>query len=254
MKKIKDTIKRFLYQFKIAKLVFRNRLFYEVYKRSKIESKRKPSRTKIINHLLSIVKANNYLEIGVRNPEENFNKIFCSNKYSVDPGDEFIENPVDFKLTSDDFFTKLGRNQLGLLPSLKFDVIFIDGLHLADQVERDILNSLNYITDIGFIVLHDCNPPTEFHQRENYKFKASPAKGFWNGTGWKTFYKFRHRKDLYSLCFDSDWGVGVISKKKYPEFSNLIDKLENPYFEYNILNLEREKHLNLQSFDEWIKK
>ena len=58
---------------------------------------------------------------------------------------------------------------------VKFDLIFIDGLHLANQVQKDIENSLKFIKDEGFIVLHDCNPPSEYHQREDYSYVNSPA-------------------------------------------------------------------------------
>ena len=45
-----------------------------------------------------------YLEISVRNPNHNFNQIKANKKYSVDPGLEFKKNPVDFKMTGDEFF------------------------------------------------------------------------------------------------------------------------------------------------------
>src|SRR5690606_27460848 len=107
-------------------------------------------------------RATRYLEIGVRNPQANFDKIRASEKYGVDPGIEFEDNPVNFKMTSDAFFAQLSAGEC-LSPEIRFDVIFIDGLHTADQVERDIRNSLRYLADTGFVVAHDCNPPTEYH-------------------------------------------------------------------------------------------
>lgn len=151
------------------------------------------------------------MEIGVRFPEENFIKIQANTKYGVDPGIENKENPVDFKLTSDDFFNQL-RNGKILNPQFKFDVIFIDGLHLADQVDRDIINSLEFIHNDGFIVLHDCNPPTEFHALESHDYKLSPAKGYWNGTTWKAFFKWRQNNSVFSCCIDTDWGIEFYQK------------------------------------------
>jgi hypothetical protein len=157
-------------------------------------------------------------------------------------------------MTSDVFFEKLKSNELsGLDNTVKFDVIFIDGLHLADQVEIDIKNSLNYIKEDGFIVLHDCNPPTEFHQREDYYFRNSPARGYWNGTTWKAYYKYRHHKDLYSICFDTDWGVAVLSKKQLPHFNTLIEPIYNPFYEYLVLDKNRQQFLNLIDFNDWKK-
>ncbi|WP_339838581.1 hypothetical protein, partial [uncultured Flavobacterium sp.] len=41
------------------------------------EESKKPLRTEIINFLLSNNNNNNYLEIGVRNPDDNFNQIIA---------------------------------------------------------------------------------------------------------------------------------------------------------------------------------
>ena len=106
------------------------------------------------------------MEIGVRRPEDNLEHVKAREKYSVDPCLENQLNPVDFKMTSDHFFDSLDRGTI-LHKKTRFGVIFIDGLHLADQVDRDISNSLRYLAQDGFIVLHDCNPPTEWHAREN---------------------------------------------------------------------------------------
>lgn len=244
-------IKHFINKFKIGNSILKDRFFIET-KELTFQEKQKPfSRTEIINFLLELSNSVNYLEIGVRNPDNNFNKIYCGNKYSIDPGIEYADNPVDFKMTSDQFFNKLDKNVIEKFDNkIKFDVIFIDGLHLAEQVEKDIYNSLRYIKKEGFIVLHDCNPPSEFHQRENYNFKNSPAGILWNGTTWKAFYKFRNNKDYHSICFDTDWGVGVISKKKYSLFNNL-DLFENPFYEYAKFQKNKKEVLNLQDFLIW---
>jgi len=227
-------------------------VFIKTKKSEVEEGKKESNRTEIINYLLSLTNSENYLEIGVRNPDDNFNKINCKNKYSVDPGVEFDKNPVDFKLTSDEFFKQLEENKLTIKNNIKFDVIFVDGLHISNQVELDISNSLKYLSENGFLILHDCNPPSEYHQREDYKFFNSPASVNWNGTTWKAFYKFRINKEYFSICFDTDFGVGVISKTKYPNFNNL-EKLDNYFFEYNQLEKNRTEHLNLLSFGNWKK-
>ncbi len=253
MKKIKQRLKTYKYQFDFARTIFKDKSFYQIHQVSKMEGRKKSSRTEIISFLLELIEGETYLEIGVRNPNDNFNKIKCKNKYSVDPGIEFKENPVDYKITSDAFFKEMHAKNPDFPFNKKFDVIFIDGLHLADQVEKDILNSLAFIKDYGFVVLHDCNPPTEFHARESFNFRNSPARGFWNGTTWKAFYKFRHHNELYSICFDTDWGVGVISKTKYPGLNNLTLPIENAYFEFNSLHNNRKRYLNLKNLESWRK-
>ena len=227
-----------------GKEVLNDTEFIKVQELAKKEELKKPLRTEIINFLLS-KNNDNYLEIGVRNPNDNFNQIIAKNKYSVDPGVEFKTNPVDFKMTSDVFFQKLTNNDI-LNNEIKFDVIFIDGLHLADQVDRDISNALKFIKDDGFIVLHDCNPPSEWHAREDFKYSHTPAYGAWNGTTWKAFLKWRFNPDVNSCCIDSDWGVGIISKKQ--EIGKIIES-ENSFFEFKMLDKNRKKYLNLISFE-----
>src|SRR5215471_13517058 len=69
----------------------------EAGKKTQLEIRKLPLRTDIINFLIeSLNKEINYLEIGVRNPDDNFNKISARNKYGVDPGYENKENDVDF--------------------------------------------------------------------------------------------------------------------------------------------------------------
>ncbi|MDX8338073.1 class I SAM-dependent methyltransferase [Draconibacterium sp. IB214405] len=210
------------------------------------EKEKNPPRTDIINFLLSI-KPNEtyYLEIGVRNPEDNFYHINANTKHSVDPGVEFEDNPVDFKMTSDTFFQKLDEDKV-LSKDIRFDVIFIDGLHLAQQVDRDIKNAMRYIKDDGFIVLHDCNPPSEWHARESYEYFNTPAGGSWNGTTWKAFLKWRSNPSIYSCCIDSDWGVGILSKTC--QIGNNIKPI-NPFFEFSSLKKNRKKYLNLIDFE-----
>lgn len=212
---------------------------------SKKELKKDPSRTEIINYLLSLKKGEtNYIEIGVRNPEDNFNHIQATKKYSIDPGVEFKENPVDFQMTSDEFFAQLRSGKV-LADEKAFDVIFIDGLHLAEQVDRDIINALDFIKEDGFVVLHDCNPPSEWHARETYDFYSTPAGGYWNGTTWKAFLKWRFNPSVYSCCIDADWGVGILSKKH--AIGQSISQT-NFFFEYNDLVKNRTEYLNLIDF------
>jgi len=231
----------------LSKRILQDPLYKSVFKITREANRKKPQRHEVINYLLS--KSNRaetfYLEIGVRNPDHNFNKVIADTKYSVDPGVEFADNPVDFKLTSDDFFEQLDQNKI-LSAAIKFDVIFIDGLHISTQVERDISNSLRYVTDEGFLVLHDCNPPTEYHAREDRTYTLSPALETWTGTTWKAFYKRRFDATVSCCCIDSDWGIGVISKKiYYPHLEHDI----NPFYEFAVLEQYRTESLNLIDFD-----
>jgi SAM-dependent methyltransferase len=198
----------------------------------------------IINYLLNRKEEETcYLEIGVRNPEDCFNKIHCATKIGVDPNEKA---QATYTITSDDFFEKVRTGAL-LHPDIKFDVIFIDGLHLADQVDRDIENALSFLQDDGFIVLHDCNPPSEWHARETEALQIPSCINDWNGTVWKAFLKHRCNPAVTSCCIDTDWGVGILTKKNI--FSRLPENT-NTFFEYSVFSRQREHVLNLLSFEQ----
>ena len=194
------------------------------------------NRTSIINHLISKYKLKNYLEIGVRD-YRNFDKIKIQNKFGVDPSPtKEIDNV--YKISSDNFFKSNKKY---------FDIIFIDGLHLESQVDKDISNSLNYLSKDGFIIMHDCNPPSEFHQRDEYEVNGKFPS--WNGTVWKSFAKLRMNNTRLALCcVNCDWGIGIIRKAHSQTFPN------STTLDYNFLDKNRKKLLNLISVKNFIQK
>jgi hypothetical protein len=184
-----------------------------------------PKRAEIINHLIQCRAYKRYLEIGVRNPADNFNHICCALKYSVDPGVEFFENPVDFKQTSDVFFEKNKE----FISNTSFDVIFIDGLHRADQCWRDICHAEEVLAPGGCIIVHDVLPPSEDFARESFA-RSFEANTRWNGTTWKAFYKYQCEGKWSTYIVNSDWGVGIIDS-----FSTPTDRsLPNVFFEWDV--------------------
>jgi SAM-dependent methyltransferase len=129
------------------------------------------TRTDLLNHIAEKYNLQNYLEIGLQVAALNFDKIKCPYKISVDP------NPnakADFVCTSDEYFEDF--------PKTKFDLIFIDGLHTAEQVKKDFENALKILSPNGFIVLHDTNPET--YERTIVP-RPNPS-GPWNGDVYKT--------------------------------------------------------------------
>lgn len=243
-----EQLKKYIEYLKTGRRLLNNELFVDGIRKSYLEKSKSTTRTDIINFLISVLnRKTSYLEIGVRNPNNNFNHIKANLKYGIDPGVEFLENPVDFKMTSDDFFKNLDKGML-LTKGIKFDIIFIDGLHLAEQVDRDVKNSLEYIKDDGFIIIHDCNPPTEWHSREEYRYPFTPARGYWNGTTWKAFFKWRCNPIVNSCCVDTDWGVGILSKQQKIGF---YTEKQNTFFEFNVFDSNRTEFLNLKTFEEF---
>lgn len=150
--------------------------------------------TELINFIAERIKAKTYIEIGIFDPDHNFNKINVPLKLGIDP-DPNVKSNV--KLESDKFF-EIFKSTNG-----KADLYFLDGLHYADQVKRDIQNSWNCLNDGGCLVIHDCNPPTEQttciprgNQRE------------WCGTVYKAVCNLIAR----AFTVDFDYGVCVITK------------------------------------------
>lgn len=203
----------------------------------------KMQRYDIINKIAEKISAESYLEIGVYNPADCFDKIRIKHKESVDPGIDGL-SLATHKLTSDDFFASLEAER-------RWDIIFIDGLHTGEQVYLDVKNALKHLNENGYIVLHDCNPPTIYHARELQSDRNQPAGASWNGTVWKAFQKLRttHSNLLDMVTVDTDWGVGVLRKGKSvaisEDFNSMYDYV---YFDKNrkdvLLLVNEEEFLN----------
>jgi hypothetical protein len=183
-------------------------------------------RTNIINWIISNRNYKRYLEIGVFDPNKNFNKIKIPFKISVDPGKEGLSEAT-YTLTSDEFFKQNTE---------KFDIIFIDGLHESEQVYIDIMNSLDALEDGGTILTHDMNPQKKRSQ------VVPQVPGLWNGDCWKAFVKIRTEFDNLKMnVIDHDWGVGVIRRGQQ-------ELLKNVNYTYEDFDLNRNEWLNLISF------
>jgi len=137
-----------------------------------------------------------FLEIGVF-PNTVFNSIplTLEKKIGVDP----VQGGTH-TMTSDDFF----KNN-----HLKFDIIFIDGLHTYDQVKRDFINSYNSLSDEGIIYIHDMLPAKSIFQ--NLKRKTST----WNGDVWKLAFQLSDSDNFKNnfIIANIDFGIGIFKKK-----------------------------------------
>ncbi len=184
-------------------------------------------RYELINYLISTYGYRDYLEIGVRKPKLCFNLVKCANKVGVDPDPQ---PSCTYPITSDEFFEKY--------PDFRFDIVFVDGMHECDYVLRDVNNSLRILRPGGVIVLHDCNPTSEFKQRTYAEYRRRP--GPWNGTVWRAMVEFRRRSDLLVYTVDTDEGLGIIR----PGFQVPIDLRDSPV-NYRTLSLLRAYILNL---------
>jgi len=147
-----------------------------------------------------------YLEIGCDN-NICFKSIPVINKIGVDP-----DRGGNVKDTSDNFFKNNKR---------KFDVIFIDGLHIYEQCRKDVINALKVLDKDGYIFLHDMIP-------RNWAEENVPRLNdtLWTGNIWKVAIELSKTKGVDFFVINADMGVGVVKKKKenviyHDEFENL---------------------------------
>lgn len=197
------------------------------------------NRGDIVNNFIKKLNYKTYLEIGYGNGH-TFHRIQLplENKIGVDGGngtpggDLFVT-----RMTSDEFF-ELNKIEL----NKKFDIIFIDGSHLCEDVEKDMINSLQCLNEGGTIVMHDCNPENIYFQERT----QSPFVSGWMGDTWKAFVKFRStRSDLEMYVVDTDCGCGVIRLGKQDPLEIKKDLI------YGNLETNRKKWLNLITIEEF---
>jgi len=156
-------------------------------------------RLRLLNELAAMFKYKRYLEIGV-GTGRIFRSVVCADKVGVEPNGRGTE-----KRTSDDYFDRLPSDEL-------FDLVFVDGMHEEEFVDRDVENSLKHLSPGGTIVLHDCNPLSEWLERPSDEFKPREK---WYGTVWRSFAKLRMScTDLFMVTIDADCGLGVIRRGK----------------------------------------
>lgn len=194
----------------------------------------------IINRLIDKFNFVNYLEIGVYQGQ-NIRKIKALHKDGVDPGTEGQMVPeVNYQMTSDQFFDLIKDH-----PEIKYDIIFIDGLHHSEQVDKDIVNSLSHLVDNGVIVLHDCSP-----EKEEYSL-VPRVSGPWNGDVYKSVLRFRQKSNHTFFTVDTDCGCGVIIKDN--SGINLCDSesLSEGLKSWQYFDSNRKQLLNLISVDEF---
>lgn len=187
-------------------------------------------RTDIINKLIKKFEYKTYLEIGVQFGT-NFNRVKIDNKIGIDPD---LTVCADLYLTSDEYFEIIDINE-------KFDIIFIDGMHVADQVYTDVKNALNHLNQNGCIVCHDMLPSSEIMQR------VPRIANIWTGDCWKAWVWLRQSEPNLSMyVINTDKGCGVIrfGKQKLLQPDIIIN--------YKHFQTHKKQWMNVISIDKFI--
>lgn len=151
-----------------------------------------------------------YLEIGCGYGEtmSTFKEVVCEDKVGVDPAlpKDVVqtEGVTLFPFGSDDFFTRYE-------PSA-YDVVFIDGLHLFEQVTTDLSNAWDLLLPGGWVVIHDVLPGLE----EIATRKQSTES--WTGDCWKVIPWLREFYPVLEWAVvQVDCGALVIRKPSFFE-------------------------------------
>ena len=223
-------------------------------------------RFELINSLIETFNYRRYLEIGV-SVGDCFRQVRAVEKVGVDPcdskehifvkPDEWYLNKINnsctgvniedtargYRCTSDEYFEKYVDGY--------FDIIFIDGLHHSEQVDKDIRNALLWLNPYGTIVCHDLNPQKEEHQT----IPIHP--GIWNGDCWKSLVRLRLASDIrgievFTVATDEGCGIIRFGKQEPLVLPDYVTKLEYRWldkFRTDFLNL-----INVEQFREWLDK
>lgn len=197
-------------------------------------------RTRIINYLIENRGYKSYLEIGLSWPDFNYAKIKCENKESCDPYfpserdakvdrnnlPEEITKYLTYLMTSDEMFEQMPDDK-------KYDIIFIDGLHVEEQVTKDIVNSMKHLNPGGVILVHDAIPLNEEYQKED------TSQTLWVGTVWKAVAKLNNT-NLTFHTVKEDVGLSIIEYNENPDFSKFLDKSDFDFkrdFSYELMHV-----------------
>lgn len=172
------------------------------------------SRLDVLVRLVERFGYGSYLEIGVAGGA-TFKNVPVAEKVGVDPKWRLwyaLDRRVK-KTTSDRFFAKNRR---------LFDLVFIDGLHVAEQAYRDIRNALGILKPGGTIVVHDCMPESKEQQM------VPRVQVSWTGNVWRAFLKASQDPELDTLILDTNRGCGLIRRHPGPGASSPLPANVDP--------------------------
>jgi hypothetical protein len=180
------------------------------------------NRLRVINRVIEHTGARTYLEIGVGRGIV-FSRVRAPRKLGVDPRgaapriQKMVGNPACsyFQMSSSDFF----REYDSLLGETRLDVAFVDGLHTYPQALEDVENCLKHLAPAGFIIMHDCCPPSATAATPAGSWKEAASLGLpgwngaWTGDVWKAIvHLLATRDDLNIFVLACDLGVGVLTR------------------------------------------
>lgn len=176
-----------------------------------------------IYEIINGYKPENYLEVGIFRGD-TFYRVESRIRVGVDPSPSLDLTNLSLRLEGD--YVSGSRTLIHPVPSdeyfsnkdkgggIKFDVIFIDGMHEYRQSLRDIGNSVEVLRGGGVILVHDVNPLDEVSASifsdaiANVLIRGGHA---WNGDVYRAMTHLR-RVGIEFETIDIVHGLSVIKK------------------------------------------
>ena len=172
------------------------------------------NRMAVTNFLLTEKPSTRYLEIGCAG-NDLFDAVMADEKIGVDPS-----RGGTHRMTSDAFFSSYDGEA--------FDLVFIDGLHLYQQVRRDLDGALRVLRPGGWIAIHDMLPRDWLEEH----VPQIRTRG-WTGDGWKVAFELLASPDVEFRMLAIDHGVVVVKPLCVrPAIPDLSATLRDERFSY----------------------
>ena len=190
-------------------------------------------RRAVVNLLLAGNPDGDYLEIGCAD-NALFDAVMARRKVGVDP-----HRGGTHRMTSDAYFATHAE---------RFDVVFVDGLHLYDQVRRDLDGALSALKPGGWIAFHDMLPRDWLEEH----VPQIRTRG-WTGDGWKVAFELLASTDVDFRLLAIDHGVLVVKPLvDKPAILDLSATLARERFEYLYRNFARLPIVDYDEAADWI--
>lgn len=174
-----------------------------------------------LNRLLELMGGGDgrlYLEIGVQQGL-TLERVAASTRVGVEPEPRFQKDDLPdgvavYVGTSDEYFRQLGEG-------IVFDLVFVDGLHLAEYAYRDVVNALSALKPGGAVLIDDTVPvdrwaslrdESETHLQR--RIRNLPPGG-WQGDVWRVLLALdAHHSDLDWRTFHGAGGAQTLLWRK----------------------------------------
>jgi hypothetical protein len=217
-------------KYKYQKLKYKKRAFTQSFDWG--WGKTNYNRIALVNLLVSKQQNPAYLEIGCQS-NTLFDSVPANIKTGIDP-----VSGGNVRATSDVFFER--NTQL-------YDVIFIDGLHTYEQVQKDVINSIRFLKPGGYVALHDMLPGSWLEHH------VPRLNGIWTGDVWKVAFELAQSTGIDFKIVKIDYGVGVFRvTEKEPKLVDLANELKEKEFEYFYKNIGKLPLVEWQDFVKWV--